>query len=113
MDMWTLRLWAFSKRFPHWSQANSSSVSALCLVMWYLSDARCLHWKPQISHLQSKAGAEQGARGRSHGSLLFVIENKRGRRQSQPHSIFYNHPAPATPFSSGLQLLAGSCALTC
>jgi len=59
--MWTLRLWAFSKRFPHWSQANSSSVSALCLVMWYLSDARCLHWKPQISHLQGKARAQHPA----------------------------------------------------
>lgn len=66
MDMWTLRLWAFSKRFPHWSQANSSSVSALCLVMWYLSDARCRHWNPQISHLQGKAGAQHPAQAVWH-----------------------------------------------
>lgn len=63
MDMWTFRLWAFSKRFPHWSQANSSSASALCLVMWYLRDARCLHWKPQISHLEGKTLYEQQYKG--------------------------------------------------
>lgn len=54
MDMWTFRLWAFSKRFPHIRHANSRSASALCLVMWYFSDARWRHWKPHTSHLKRK-----------------------------------------------------------
>lgn len=59
MDMCTLRLCAFSNRRPHWSQAKSSSVSALCLVMWYFRDARCRHWNPQTSHLWD-GGSEPG-----------------------------------------------------
>lgn len=51
MDMCTFRLWAFSKRLLHIKHSNSRSASALCLVMWYFSDARWRHWKPQTSHL--------------------------------------------------------------
>lgn len=51
IDMWTFRLWAFSKRFPQIRHANSKSASALCLVMWYFRDARWRHWKPHTSHL--------------------------------------------------------------
>ncbi len=54
IDMWTFKLWAFSKRFPQIRQANSKSASALCLVMWYFSDARWRHWKPHTSHLKSQ-----------------------------------------------------------
>lgn len=54
MDMWTFRLWAFSKRFPHIRHANSKSASALCLVMWYFREALCRHWKPHTSHLKSE-----------------------------------------------------------
>lgn len=54
MDMWTFRLWAFSKRLPHIRHANSRSASALCLVMWYFSEARWRHWKPHTSHLRKE-----------------------------------------------------------
>ena len=71
MDMWTFRLWAFSKRFPHSRQANSKSASALCLVMWYLSDARWRHWKPQTSHLKGRNTLASTACLRTKTSVAF------------------------------------------
>lgn len=58
IDMCTFRLCAFSKRLLHITQANSRSASALCLVMWYLRDARCRHWKPHTSHLKQTRRTE-------------------------------------------------------